>query len=142
MIIACLGATTSQVVAHVLREHKTLVRTNYAKRQVTLAGGWALATGLSVVQLASGQPRALIAMVPASVLGAVDDSKSDTRHKGLRGHLRALTRGEVTTGAAKLVGIGAAAVLTAATARRTWIDTALDATILAAGANVANLFDL
>ena len=50
--------------------------------------------------------------VPA--LGALDDLAGDSRSKGLTGHLGALARGEVTTGAVKVLGLGVTGVLASA----------------------------
>lgn len=143
MLIAALCASiTSAQVRRRLAKMPALARTNYANQPVSLAGGWACAAGLGVAQLASGQARALLVTLPAMALGGLDDLSADTAHKGLAGHLKALSEGQVTTGAAKLVGIGGAAVLTAASRRTPLVDVAIDATAIAAGANVANLFDL
>lgn len=143
MLIAALGASAlSAGVRARLADLPALARTNYAGAEVSLAGGWACASGLIVAQAVCRQPRGLLVSVPALVLGAADDHSSDTAHKGLRGHLRALRHGEVTTGAAKLLGIGCAALLTAASARKHPLDVLIDASAIAAAANVANLFDL
>lgn len=50
----------------------------------------------------------------AFTLGLVDDAFGTPGHKGFRGHLSALARGRLTTGAIKLFGIGLLALLGAA----------------------------
>lgn len=47
----------------------------------------------------------------AAVFGVVDDLTETGRSKGLKGHLGALRRGEVTTGALKIAGIGGCSLL-------------------------------
>ncbi len=59
-----------------------------------------------------------------------------------RGHLGALARGEVTTGAVKIGGIGAAGVVAAALAGGSPADVVINAGLTAGGANLLNLFDL
>ena len=71
-------------------------------------------------------------------------SRSDYRKlfRGFRGHLGALRHGEVTTGTVKLGGIGVTAILSAVVAGGPAADVALNAGLVAGGANLLNLFDL
>jgi hypothetical protein len=101
---------------------------------------------------------ALVAVGAASGAGLLDDWVGETRIKGLRGHLRALTRGEVTTGIAKILLIGAGALAGAAVAAsapahksgtrrseapwRAGAEIGLDAAVIALAAHVFNLLDL
>jgi hypothetical protein len=86
----------------------------------------------------------------AAALGGYDDLAGSGSSRGFRGHLGALRRGEVTTGAVKLAGIGAAglaasAVLGASRARTQTGSVAnfvINAGLIAGGANLLNLFDL
>ncbi len=136
-------------------------RTNYAGRDVSLLGGLATAAGsVSGALAAGGAPGAGAAVVSATaaVLGAVDDADTTSTSKGLRGHLTALRRGEVTTGLMKLVGISGASVVAAAVApdagRRSAGERALPSALartadvlasgvlIAATTNLVNLFDL
>jgi UDP-GlcNAc:undecaprenyl-phosphate GlcNAc-1-phosphate transferase len=55
----------------------------------------------------------LLLVIGAVAFGLVDDMFGANRSKGFAGHLRALRRGELTTGALKLFGIGALAVAVA-----------------------------
>ncbi|HET7396913.1 MAG TPA: hypothetical protein VFJ94_00185 [Intrasporangium sp.] len=81
-------------------------RTNHAGRTVTLLEGPAWVLGAAAGCLAARRRAAGLAVVlSAGALGALDDLAGDARSKGLRGHLRALARGEVTTGAAKVAGL-------------------------------------
>lgn len=123
-------------------------RTNYAGRQVSLLGGVAVASaavaGAAVTPAPAG---AVLAAVGGGAFGVIDDLGADsaTSSKGLRGHLGALARGHVTTGAWKIVGIGASGLGAAAllTPRpRTPFDVLVGAGLIAGSANLLNLFDL
>lgn len=129
-------------------------RTNHAGRTVSLVEGVALAAGTSA-PLALLDPPAGLAVLGAAVAGGVDDLAGTTATKGLRGHLRALQRGEVTTGALKVAAltVGSAAAVwwsDRATAEggagRTGLGqaahTLAGAALVAGSANLANLFDL
>ena len=59
-----------------------------------------------------------------------------------RGHLGALARGEVTTGAVKLGGIGATGLVSAALLGGGPVDVTINAGLVAGSANLLNLFDL
>ena len=81
----------------------------------------------------------------AAAFGALDDLKGSGKRRGLRGHLGALRQGEVTTGAVKLAGIGVTSTVTALLMRRDGrgpVDSAINAGLIAGGANLLNLFDL
>jgi UDP-N-acetylmuramyl pentapeptide phosphotransferase/UDP-N-acetylglucosamine-1-phosphate transferase len=84
----------------------------------------------------------VVAAAGFGLLGLFDDLAGDRTAQGFRGHLLALRSGQLTTGAVKLFGGGALAVLVAApTAReRLWVLLA-DAALIALAANLANLFD-
>ena len=147
-------------------------RTNHAGRPVTLLEGpaWvggavagiaagavasrlsrgatAASIGASSASSASSASAALAVAVAAGALGALDDLAGGASDKGLKGHLGALTRGEVTTGTVKIVGLGVTGLLGAALAdaRRPTRPGALATLVGGAGvagaANAVNLFDL
>lgn len=130
-----------------------LVRTNHAGNPVSLAEGPVVAGGLFIaaagVPGASARTAAIAAVGAAGALGAVDDFAERGASKGLRGHLGALRRGEVTTGALKVLGIPAASVAAAALLRtnaRTPLGRLADAVlaggVIAGTANLLNLLDL
>lgn len=76
------------------------------------------------------------------VLGFLDDVAAQPGGGGFLGHLRALRGGRVTTGLVKLAGGGFVALLVAALASRgDALGMLRDAVLIAAGANLANLFD-
>ncbi|HEX8498708.1 MAG TPA: hypothetical protein VF661_16035, partial [Actinomycetales bacterium] len=140
-------------------------RVNHRGEPVTLLEGPAVAAGAALaLALPLSTPRAraagAVAVLGAGALGAYDDLAGDSGSKGLRGHLGALRHGQVTTGAAKVVGLGLVGLVAAAigdAGRRPAIDgpaidgLAIDGRaidVLAGGAvvagcaNLVNLLDL
>lgn len=134
-------------------------RTNYRRRPVSLTGGLATACGATAAAAGAGGrsgTAATLATAVAAVLGAWDDHTASAHDKGLRGHLRALAQGRLTTGGAKLLGISASALAGAAIARPPGPGTApalrslparsadlvVSAGLIAGTANLLNLFDL
>ena len=87
--------------------------------------------------------RALVAAaIGAGAFGACDDLAGSGDRRGFRGHLGALARGEVTTGAVKIGGIGATGLVAARAARRLPGGRGVNAGLTAGAANLLNLFDL
>jgi hypothetical protein len=131
-------------------------RTNHRGEPISLLEGPAVAAGLVAGALASGgsaRTRGAVALATASAgtFGLVDDLAEDTstRTKGLRGHLGALARGQVTTGGLKVLGIGGTALVAAAIGtRRTGgafahlVDVGVNGALVAGTANLLNLLDL
>jgi hypothetical protein len=123
-------------------------RVNHRGEAVTLLEGPAVAlAGAGAASLAAGlpaRPRAAIAVagIGAAAFGCYDDLAGSGERKGFRGHLGGLARGEVTTGAVKIGGIGATGVAAALLAGGPLADRIINAGLVAGGANVANLFDL
>ncbi|WP_182909942.1 hypothetical protein [Microbispora sp. H13382] len=130
-------------------------RVNHRGEPVTLLEGPAFAAGaVAASALAPGLPvrtraAAVLAGAGSGVLGAYDDLFGSTSSKGFKGHLAALARGEVTSGAVKILGIGATGLAAAALAPRDGrgmvtrsLDTLIDGALIAGSANLANLFDL
>jgi UDP-N-acetylmuramyl pentapeptide phosphotransferase/UDP-N-acetylglucosamine-1-phosphate transferase len=139
------------------QKSSALVRTNFRGRQVTLAGGPALAIGATAGAVAGAAGvRAKAAVVTAgAVAGAVgfyDDVAGDRpgqkAAKGFAGHLGALREGTVTTGLVKIAGVGAAGLVASAllgsrhTGARAAADVLLGAGVVAGMANLVNLLDL
>lgn len=161
---AAVTAGARRAIEALDRQHSAaMIRTNFRGRQVSLSGGLSTAAGCVAAAIgAGGRPGAAAALVTTSagVLGAIDDRSTDAGDKGLRGHLRALAAGRLTTGGAKLLGISGTAVLAAGIAtdggRRPgssapgggthrWArgrDVLTCAGLIAGCANLLNLFDL
>jgi UDP-N-acetylmuramyl pentapeptide phosphotransferase/UDP-N-acetylglucosamine-1-phosphate transferase len=131
-----------------------LARTNFRGREVTLAGGPALAIGATTgaVAGAPGLRAKAAALAAGGVSGAVgyyDDVAG--RHqsaKGFAGHLSALRDGKVTTGLIKIAGVGAAGLVASSllgskhSGARAAADVLLGAGVIAGMANLVNLLDL
>lgn len=140
------------------RVRRELRRTNYAGREVTLAEGAAvvlatslLARGRSGADAVSPGGRDATVLAGIGALGLLDDllephhrAQGRPVSKGLRGHLGALRRGRVTTGALKALGIPVLAlVATAGAPSRPGPALALaDGALVAGAANLGNLLDL
>src|SRR4051794_37736949 len=138
------------------------LRTNHRGEPISLLAGPSgaaglLAGGLGGAPSTRGAVALSVATASGAAFGLVDDLGEDTssRRKGLRGHLGALTHGELTTGGLKVLGIGAGALVAAAVATPThradgsrrsvvgWLaDVAASGALVASSANLLNLLDL
>jgi UDP-GlcNAc:undecaprenyl-phosphate/decaprenyl-phosphate GlcNAc-1-phosphate transferase len=105
-----------------------LIAGGVASVAVSVAAGWITAAGA----VASG------AALMVALAGAIDDLLPGGP-RGLRGHLRALGNGQVSTGVVKLVVITAAALITVAAGPRSDALLRLSGVVLIAGA--ANLWN-
>jgi UDP-N-acetylmuramyl pentapeptide phosphotransferase/UDP-N-acetylglucosamine-1-phosphate transferase len=157
-----LGAAAARVAYTLLtrrppREEKLWLRTNHRGEPVTLLEGPAFVAGaVTAVAVAPGVPArmrmaAVFAGTAAGALGAYDDLAGSGDSRGFKGHLSALARGQVTTGAVKILGIGATGLAAAALAgtgrrrsgrRSTRADLLINGALVAGCANLLNLFDL
>ncbi|MFC5834927.1 hypothetical protein [Nonomuraea insulae] len=123
-------------------------RKNHRGEPITLLEGPAFVAGSgAAAALTPGLPprvraAALLAGVGSGALGAYDDLYGTASSKGFKGHLSALTRGEVTSGAVKILGIGATGLGAAALVSQGPVDTLVNGAAIAGSANLANLFDL
>ncbi|TDC61146.1 hypothetical protein E1200_29340, partial [Actinomadura sp. GC306] len=130
-------------------------RTNHRGEPVTLLEGPAVVAGAAAAGLLApgveGRMRAaaLLAGAGSGILGGYDDLAGSASSRGFKGHLTALARGEVTSGAVKILGIGATGLAAAAIAgspapTRTGraFDALVNGAIIAGSANLMNLFDL
>ncbi|WP_418956268.1 hypothetical protein [Streptomyces tritici] len=118
-----------------------LRRLNHAGRDVELYAGPATALGAAVAAAAAGSPPAAFAVLAAGACGAYDDARGDHR-RGFRAHLGALRRGEVTSGAVKLFGIGAAGLVAGALMKERPVDKVLAGVVVAGTAHLVNLVDV
>ncbi|WP_326823583.1 hypothetical protein [Streptosporangium sp. NBC_01756] len=127
---------------------ETWNRTNHRGEPITLLEGPAFVAGAgtaaAVVPGLPARVRAavLLAVAGAGGLGAYDDLYGATSSKGFKGHLSALGKGEVTSGAVKIMGIGVTGLAAAALTSRSPVDTVVNGVLIAGCANLANLFDL
>ena len=157
VVLSGLVAMAAARAAFVLGRDRTRVlgvdwqRTNHAGRTVTLWEGAAFAAGAAAGSAVGGSPTGVVAALGGGAFGALDDHRGDSHSKGLRGHLGALRRGRVTTGAVKIVGIGVTGLVSAAlvdhgrggrTRHQSLTSTLLAGAVVAASANLLNLLDL
>lgn len=123
-------------------------RANHRGGTVTLAAGPGAALGAAAgAALAPGAvPRVRSASVlvatAAAGAGLYDDLVGGSENKGLRGHLSALGRGEVTSGTVKVGVIGAAGLASGAMVSDRVLDAVVGGAAVACHANVLNLLDL
>ncbi|WP_406493115.1 hypothetical protein OG936_06345 [Streptomyces sp. NBC_00846] len=123
-------------------------RTNHAGRTVDLYAGPAVAlgaaAGTAVLPLpARTRYAAALAVLAAGGCGAYDDLVgADDPRRGFRAHLGALRDGEVTSGAVKLFGIGAAGLAAGALLKDRPVDRILAGVVIAATAHLVNLTDV
>ena len=154
-----LAAVTARAAYAALNQdppggRQTWTRTNHRGEAVTLLEGPAAAAAAAAVSLIAGgipaRSRAALALAGAgsALFGGYDDLRGSAARRGFRGHLAALARGEVTTGAVKMAGIGgtglaAAALLGGINADAgSGMDLVVNAGLAAGAANLLNLFDL
>ncbi len=126
----------------------TWTRTNHRGEPVTLLEGPAAAAGAALAAALTpgltGRARAALvaAAAGAGAFGGYDDLAGSSDRRGFRGHLGALAHGEVTTGAIKIGGIGATGAAASWLLGGAPLDVAVNAGLIAGGANLLNLFDL
>jgi UDP-GlcNAc:undecaprenyl-phosphate/decaprenyl-phosphate GlcNAc-1-phosphate transferase len=121
-----------------------LARTNFQGNSIHTGGGLLfLPAGLAWLLISPGQQAAglALALLGFGVLGFIDDRWGSKEIRGVRGHLGALLRGRVTTGALKAAG-GVAVGLAAAGILRPGAALALSGLLIALSANFFNLLDL
>ncbi|MER8047827.1 hypothetical protein [Streptomyces sp. NPDC094032] len=113
-------------------------RGNHAGRSVPLYAGPAAALGAAAG--VGGGPAAFAVLV-AGACGAYGDVRGDGR-RGFRAHLGALRKGEVTAGAVRLFGIGAASLVAGVLLKERPLDKVLAATVIAGTAHLVDLADV
>lgn len=146
-----LAARLALIPAGRLLARPAFLRRNYRGRSIPKPLGCVLAAsilaGVAAAAVSSRRPeRDAVAVAFAGLalgaLGFLDDVYASRRAGGFAGHLRALARGEVTTGLLKAAGGGAAGLAAAWTlGERGWWIVASGA-LVALSANLANLLDL
>jgi hypothetical protein len=121
---------------------KTLRRSNFRGRTVSLVAGPAAVAVLAVAGLAVRSVALAAAVLLAGCAGAYDDLRGDASAKGLAGHLGALARGRLTSGAVKVAVVGLAGLVAGLVLDGARPRALLDAVVVAGTANVLNLLDL
>ncbi|MFJ4684046.1 hypothetical protein [Streptomyces sp. NPDC088789] len=113
---------------------------NHAGRVVDPGTGPAVAVA-AALGVGRVHPVAGAAVAVAGMCGAYDDVAGDGR-RGFRAHLGALRRGEVTSGAVKLLGVSAAGLVAGAVLKERAVDKVLAAVVIAGAAHCVNLVDV
>lgn len=139
--VALLAAVAAYAAARLV-DPEALRRSNFRGRTVSLAAGLAAVAVLAVAGIALRLPALVAATLLAGLAGAYDDLRGDASAKGLAGHLRALARGRLTSGAVKVAVVGLAGVVASLVLDGARPRALLDAVVVAGAANVVNLLDL
>jgi UDP-GlcNAc:undecaprenyl-phosphate/decaprenyl-phosphate GlcNAc-1-phosphate transferase len=162
IIAAIVGFLAGRMFWIALRQswHRPpFMRTNYRDVSIPTAAGVVVAFALVLVEAvravmgAAGVqdppgldgPRVatIIAVLGFAALGLLDDLTGTTNVRGIIGHLKALGRGELTSGALKMfMGIATALVAAAALAPEHLGTLVVDAAIICLAANFFNLLDV
>ncbi len=136
----------------------TLVRKNYRGVDVPTAAGLVLCFALLSVEglraifgaLGMGEgsgfspmrAAALVVVLGFALLGLFDDLTGGDDARGLRGHLQALAKGQMTSGIIKMIGgIAVGFVGASFLGAESLGGLLLDAAVIALAANIGNLFD-
>ena len=133
VIVAAIAGAAAAAVAGAIRPQLALLRIG------VIGGGSHERDGLTVYAV-------LWCVLGFGLLGVLDDLLATADDRGFAGHLRALCRGRLSTGALKLIG-GAAVALTLGSeldggrVHQRLLVVVLDAAVIALSANTANLFD-
>ena len=134
VIVAAIAGAAVAAVASTIRPQLALLHIG-----VVGGGGSHERDGLTVYAV-------LWCVLGFGLLGVLDDLLATADDRGFAGHLRALCRGRLSTGALKLIG-GAAVALTLGSeldggrVHQRLLVVVLDAAVIALSANTANLFD-
>lgn len=137
-----VGCALTPVLPRVLRG-LGLERTNYQGQPIGAGAGLLLVVSVFpwLFLGSASDLRLTAAVLGYGALGFIDDRWGTAEFKGLRGHLRALRQGRVTTGFLKAAGGAALALLLAFSLQLSWWS-AISALLIALSANLLNLLDL
>lgn len=157
IVVGYLAARLTWLSTRPLFALPALVRHNFRGRALPTAAGIVLPLAALLVEggraivasfgVGDGPARGVRLLVLAAalgfgLLGFLDDLAGAGTDRGFRGHLGALARGRVTTGALKLIGGGVLALVVVAPFEVEAPGRLLaDAALVALCANLANLFD-
>jgi hypothetical protein len=153
VVAAATTAACERAAARLPKEWRLpFERTNHRGEAVTLLEGpVAVAGALAgvLVDRSGWRTAGLVAGAVSGAVGAYGYLAGTTQAKGFRGHLAALRRGEVTSGAIKIAGVGAAGLAAAALLPgrgggpvRRVAGVVADGALIAGTANLVNLLDL
>ena len=139
-------------------DSEVLSRSNFRGRKLPVGGGLVLVVAvqagvaglvawrIAISEFPGLRPADLagvMAVLGFGLLGFIDDLLGGSGVRGLRGHLREAVGGRITTGMLKLAGGFTVALLCVAVVTRgSAVQTGIDVLLVAAAANLANLFDL
>ena len=160
LVAVVVGFVAARLLWLLLRpvfEAELFARSNFRGVAVPTAAGIVIAVAVVVVEAVrtviaaagvgseeatAGRAAVLAAVVGFSLLGLFDDLAAAGPDRGFTGHLRALAAGRLSTGALKLAG-GAAMALVAVGLLEppSLVRLLADAALVALAANLANLFD-
>lgn len=157
LVVGFLALRFVRVGARGILESVVLQRPNYRERYLPTGAGVLLAVALLGIEgvrsvlgtlevgraggITPARALVLLAVCGYGLLGFLDDVVGG-EERGFLGHGRALVRGRLSTGGAKLVAGGALGlVLASATGTASTGRLALDAVVIALGANLGNLLD-
>lgn len=158
LLLAASGAATSIALWEWVRRtptarHQRWLRRNFRGRTVSVLGGPVVVVAsligcalAAVVVAEPGRTTAValgVVLAGAGAAGINDDLRGSADDKGLKGHLRALLRGQLTSGAVKVLvlagsGLAAAVIVNGSVTVRA----AADGLLIAGCANLVNLLDL
>ncbi|HET7722049.1 MAG TPA: hypothetical protein VFK43_18905 [Acidimicrobiales bacterium] len=157
VLVGYLAARLTWLSTRPLFALPALARHNFRGRSLPTAAGIVLPLAAVFVEggravvasfgVGDGPARGVRLLVLAAALGfglvgLIDDLAGGASDRGFRGHLGALARGRVTTGALKLIGGGVLALVVVAPFEVEAPGRLLaDAALVALCANLANLFD-
>lgn len=163
IVAAIVGFVTGRMIWLALRktwQRQVFLRKNFQGNTLCTAAGIVLPLALITVEAtrsvigafgvgnepAITGPRAavLIAVTGFALLGLLDDLAGGAEARGFGGHVRALLRGQLTSGSVKMIGGIALSLVASAflVGDSGAVALLLDAAIIALAANLINLFDL
>lgn len=129
----------------------SLERTNYRGALVPLPGGVVFPLSITLALIAGKvtdvyQVSDLVCLTALtwgfSILGFIDDVVGSHEHKGFRGHIKALSKGTITTGALKALMGGGLSLFVGIYSTETLLHGFVVGLVVALSANIINLLDL
>lgn len=158
LVVGALTVQLLRIGARGMLASPVLQKANYRGHVLPTSGGILIVLSVLVIEagraalgalgvgessdLSIERSEVLFAVFGFGLLGFIDDLLGDDSSRGFVGHVRALFRGEITTGFLKLFGgAGVAVVLVATPGFATGRRLLVDAVLIALAANLGNLLD-